>query len=82
MKRRILVRGVLVLILLLALYPLTKFVILPLFDTSGELEGHDVPLYGYSEPDTPMVMENDALRFELDPATTHFTLTDKRTGHA
>ena len=57
MKRRILVRGVLVLILLLALYPLTKFVILPLFDTSGELEGHDVPLYGYSEPDTPMVME-------------------------
>ena len=81
MKRRILVRGVLVLILLLALYPLTKFVILPLFDTSGELEGHDVPLYGYSEPDTPMVMENDALRFELDPATTHFTLTDKRTGH-
>lgn len=81
MKRRILVRVVLVLILLLALYPLTKFVILPLFDTSGELEGHDVPLYGYSEPDTPMVMENDALRFELDPATTHFTLTDKRTGH-
>ena len=57
MKRRILVRIVLVLILLLALYPLTKFVILPLFDTSGELEGHDVPLYGYSEPDTPMVME-------------------------
>ena len=82
MKRRILVRIVLVLILLLALYPLTKFVILPLFDTSGELEGHDVPLYGYSEPDTPMVMENDALRFELDPATTHFTLTDKRTGQA
>lgn len=81
MKRRILVRIVLVLILLLALYPLTKFVILPLFDTSGELEGHDVPLYGYSEPDTPMVMENDTLRFELDPATTHFTLTDKRTGH-
>lgn len=39
MKRRILVRIVLVLILLLALYPLTKFVILPLFDTSGELEG-------------------------------------------
>lgn len=30
MKRRILVRGVLVLILLLALYPLTKFVIFPL----------------------------------------------------
>ena len=57
MKRRILVRIVLVLILLLALYPLTKFVILPLFHTSGELEGHDVPLYGYSEPDTPMVME-------------------------
>lgn len=65
MKRRILVRIVLVLILLLALYPLTKFVILPLFDTSGELEGHDVPLYGYSEPDTPMVMENDALRLSL-----------------
>lgn len=48
MKRRILVRIVLVLILLLALYPLTKFVILPLFDTSGELEGHDVPLYTIS----------------------------------
>ena len=39
MKRRILVRVVLVLILLLALYPLMKFVILPLFDTSGESEG-------------------------------------------
>lgn len=81
MKRRIIVRIVLGVILLLALALLTNYVILPLFDTSDELQGHDVSLYGYTKPETEMVMENDTLRFELDPDTTHFTLTDKRTGH-
>lgn len=81
MKRRITVRIVLGVILLLALALLTNYVIIPLFDTSDETEGHNVPLYGYTAPETEMVMENDILRFELDPETTHFTLTDKRTGH-
>lgn len=81
MKRRITVRIVLGVILLLALALLTNYVIIPLFDTSDETLGHDVAIYGYSTPETEMVMENDTLRFELDPETTHFTLTDKRTGH-
>lgn len=41
--------------------------------------------YTYKEPDPlfdppEYVMENDKLRFELDPETTHFTLTQKDTG--
>lgn len=80
MKRRTIVRIVIWAVVLLALVALTYFVILPLFDTSGEDEGHDVNIYGYEESDTEWKLENENLLLKLDPATTHFTVTDKRTG--
>ena len=40
-----------------------------------------VPRIDFYEGDnSPLVMENEALRFELNPADTHFTLTEKATG--
>ncbi len=53
-----------------------------------------IPLYGpkpasaleaptvmyYEGASTPYVLENDSLRFEMDPKTTKFSLTDKATG--
>ncbi len=80
MKRRTIVRIVIWAVVLLALVALTHFIILPLFDTSGEGEGHDVDVYGYEETDTEWKLENENLLLTMDPATTHFTVTDKRTG--
>lgn len=80
MKRRTIVRIVIWAVILLALVALTHFIILPLFDTSGESEGHDVAIYSYEESDTEWKVENDNLILTMDPATTHFTVTDKRTG--
>lgn len=80
MKRRTIVRIVIWAVVLLALVALTHFIILPLFDTSGEGEGHDVEVYGYEETDAEWKLENENLLLTMDPATTHFTVTDKRTG--
>ncbi len=50
---------------------------------SGDEEEHvNPPVVSYFESSTkPMVMENDSLRFELDPTTTHFTVLDKKSGY-
>src|SRR5574344_1019315 len=42
--------------------------------------------YEYKEPDPTFeapqyILENDNIRFQLDPATTEFTVTQKGTGH-
>ena len=57
------------------------FVGIPLF--AEEKTVHDRnPNIMYYEGDTkkPLTMENDKLAFELDPATTHFKVTEKETG--
>ncbi len=79
-KRKWLWRVIILVILLVAVVLLTHYVIIPLFDTSGEGLGEEVTVYGYTETDEEFVLENDELRFELDPATTHFTVTDKASG--
>lgn len=59
---------------------LTVFVIIPLF-APEEAAKNDPPIIHIYEGDKkPLTMENDALLFELDPATTHFKVTDKATG--
>ena len=68
------------LILLVGIGLLVKFVFLPLFDTSDELNVEVVIPYGYEPPEGDMTLENDALKLELDPETTRFTVTDKRSG--
>jgi len=57
------------------------FVGIPLF-TEEENTHERTPNILYYEGDTkkPLTMENDALAFELDPATTHFKVTDKASG--
>lgn len=79
-KRHWLWRVIPLVILLTAVVLLVHFVVIPLFDTSDEGSGEEVTIYGYTESEKVYVLENEALRFELDPSTTHFTVTDKATG--
>ena len=78
--KKIIARIIAWLIALAALAALTIFVIIPLFE---EEEQADVakPVISYYEGSAdPVVMESDALLFEMDPATTQFKLTDKVSG--
>lgn len=58
------------------------FVGIPLFTEEEKVHERN-PNIMYYEGNTkkPLTLENDALAFELDPATTHFKVTDKATGH-
>lgn len=59
---------------------LVIFVGIPLYGPQEE-EKLPEPVIAFYEGDkTPLTMENDSLLFELDPATTHFKLTEKVTG--
>lgn len=51
---------------------------IPLFANDEDTRIHEVTPYGYDGSTEPVVLENDNLRFELDPQTTRFTVTDKR----
>lgn len=79
-KKSILPRVIGWLVVLALLAALVIFVGIPLYATE-ETEEIDLPLISYYEGDKdPLVMENDKLRFELDPATTQFKVTEKDTG--
>lgn len=80
MKRRIITRIVLGLVILLALTLCTVFVIIPLFDTSDEAATFVPDIQRFAGTTENFRLENDTLTFELDADTTHFTVTDKRTG--
>ena len=79
-KRSILRRLIPWLITLALLAALVVFVGIPLYAGTEE-EVLDPPVISYYEGGkTPLTMENDQLRFELDPVTTQFRLTEKATG--
>lgn len=80
MKRRIIWRIVLCLVLLLALAVCVDKVILPLFDTSGDLKTYVPDIKRHVADEETYTLESENLSFVLDPDTTHFTITDKRTG--
>ncbi len=80
MKRRIIWRIVLCLVLLLALVVCVNKVIIPLFDTSGDLKTYVPDIKRFTETEEAFTLESDQLSFVLDPDTTHFTVTDKRSG--
>lgn len=68
------------LIVLAALAALVVFVGIPLF-TPEVPRDIPAPQVAYFEGDeTPIIMENDALSFEMDPTTTHFKVTEKASG--
>ena len=80
MKRRIIWRIVLGLVILLVLAWCVTKVFIPLFDVSDEeiLFVPDIKRFGGT--DETFQLESENLTFVLDPETTHFTVTDKRTG--
>ena len=39
-----------------------------------------IRLNGYEGEENAIVMESDAIKFEMDPLTTQFTVTAKKTG--
>lgn len=80
MKRRIIWRIVLCLVLLLALVVCVNKIIIPLFDTSGDLKTYVPDIKRFTETEEAFTLESDQLSFVLDPDTTHFTVTDKRSG--
>ncbi len=80
MKKRVIVRLILGLVILLALVLLVTQVFIPLFDTSDEIATFVPDVQRYADSDATYTMETDTLLFVLDPDTTHFTVTDKRTG--
>jgi len=80
MKKGVIVRIVLGLVILLALVLLVTQVFIPLFDTSDELATFVPDIRRFAGTEDTFTMESDTLSFTLDPETTHFTVTDKRTG--
>ncbi len=64
---------VLVAILGIGVYLIIHFV-------NVEEEAEPVQPYGFEGDETPIVMETDSIKFEMDPLTTLFTITQKKTG--
>ena len=79
-KKSIVARLILWAVILGALAALVIFVGIPLFAEDDTFTGELPEIAYYEGGKTPLVMENDALRFELDPTNTHFKLTEKATG--
>ena len=80
-KERSLLRRLLGWLIPLALIAaLVVFVGIPLYGPQPE-DTVEPPVISYYEGDSkPLTMENELLQFELDPKTTQFRLTEKKTG--
>ena len=79
-KKSILRRLIPWLITAALLFCLVYFVGIPLY-SQKDAQVTRLPEVSYYEGGKdPIVLENDALRFELDPTTTHFKLTEKANG--
>ncbi|MBE5794195.1 MAG: hypothetical protein E7323_05895 [Clostridiales bacterium] len=80
MKKKFIWRLLPWLIVLAALVALVVFVGIPLFtpEVPRDIPAPEVAYYEGDE--TPLILENDALLFEMDPTTTHFKVTEKATG--
>ncbi len=48
--------------------------------SSEEQEEEDIEVHRYEGTSSDIVMENDDLKFVMDPTTTHFSVTDKASG--
>ena len=68
------------LILLVALAALIIFVFVPIYSEQDPSSGRDPHVINYSGDEKPVVIENDALLMEMDPATSQFKVTNKANG--
>ncbi|MBP3651395.1 MAG: hypothetical protein J6K73_16615 [Clostridia bacterium] len=80
MKKKFIWRLLPWLIVLAALAALVVFVGIPLFTPEVPRDIPAPQVAYYEGDDQPIIMENDALLFEMDPTTTHFKLTEKANG--
>ena len=78
--KKVISRLILWLLVLVAAAALVFFVIIPLFSETEEVNIAKPDIIYYEGEAEPLVMENDALLFELDPTTTQFKVTDKASG--
>ena len=78
--KKVISRLILWLLVLAAAAALVFFVIIPLFSETEEVNIAKPDIIYYEGEAEPLVMENDALLFELDPTTTQFKVTDKASG--
>ncbi len=79
-KRSILRWLIPVILLLAALAALIVFVFVPIYSQKEDTIGRPPTVLNYSGDGKALVMENDALYFEMDAGTTQFSVTDKKTG--
>ena len=79
-KRSLILRLLPWLIVLAAIAALVVFVFVPIYSQQESSFGADPIVYEYEGKAKSLVMENDRLLFEMDPATTQFTVTDKQSG--
>ena len=79
-KKSIIRRLIPWIIALAALAALVVFVFIPMYSQTEKSFGRDSEVFYYTDDNQALTMENDRLLFEMDGATTQFTLTNKKTG--
>ena len=79
-KRSLILRLLPWLIVLAAIAALVVFVFIPIYSQQESSFGADPIVYEYEGNAKSLVMENERLLFEMDPASTQFTVTDKQSG--
>ena len=79
-KKSLILRLLPWLIALAAIAALVIFVFIPIYSQQESKFGEDPSIFEYEGETASLQMESDNLLFEMDAATTQFTLTDKRTG--
>ena len=80
MKKKILPRLIIWAIVLGLLASLVYFVFIPMYTQTEESFGETPEIHGYSGDGKQITMESDRLLFKMDPTTTMFDVTDKKTG--
>ena len=79
-KRSLILRLLPWLIALAAIAALVIFVFIPIYSQQESKFGADPEIYEYSGESELLRMESERLLFEMDPATSQFTLTDRKNG--
>ncbi len=79
-KRSLILRLLPWLIALAAIAALVVFVFIPIYSQQESKFGTDPSVYEFGGENDPLTMESERLLFEMDAATTQFTVTDKKTG--
>ncbi|MBQ6645753.1 MAG: hypothetical protein IJM56_03635 [Clostridia bacterium] len=74
------IKRAVILVILIALAIGLYFLINALYNTEKELTHGEPVVHHYDDKPEILTLETDALKFEFDTATTHFTLTQKESG--